>query len=72
MLCITVYSTAHAYVTYTSEYAAAEAYESAKLYPVELDDRKLIVMRYRPMDPLMHVPPGNCSYVTDLQCVCFF
>ena len=62
---IIVYSTAHAYVIYTTEHAAMEAYECAKLYPVELDDRTLTVMRY--MEPPMHVPPGNCSYLTGLH-----
>jgi len=44
--CITVCSTKHAYILYTTEHAATAAYESAKSSPPHLDDRKLIVRRY--------------------------
>jgi len=60
VFCVIAYSTAHAYVTYASVPAAAKACESAKLNPIELDGRKLIVMKYT--EPPMRMPPGNCYY----------
>ena len=50
-------STSHAYVLYKHECDAREDYESAKANPVCLDDRQLIVLRYKELPK--HVAPGS-------------
>ena len=63
-----VFSTTHAYVLYATEADATAAYKSAQTNPVRLDDRQLIVLRYRELP--FTVMPGylNVTYlVVSLQ-----
>ena len=61
-------STTNAYILYTAEHDASDAYERAKSNPVHLDGRPLTVMRYRTIPK--NIAPGilNDIFFSRLTC----